>query len=73
MGMLGADDRNGWGCSSAGRAPALQAGGQRFDPAQLHHFWLGLGRRTTGDGLWPCEASLRLSAERFGKSILGEK
>ncbi|CCF20816.1 hypothetical protein NT26_3890 [Pseudorhizobium banfieldiae] len=26
-----------WGCSSAGRAPALQAGGQRFDPAQLHH------------------------------------
>ena len=25
-----------WGCSSAGRAPALQAGGQRFDPAQLH-------------------------------------
>jgi hypothetical protein len=26
-----------WGCSSAGRAPALQAGGQRFDPAHLHH------------------------------------
>ena len=25
------------GYSSAGRAPALQAGGQRFDPAQLHH------------------------------------
>ena len=25
-----------WGRSSAGRAPALQAGGQRFDPAQLH-------------------------------------
>ena len=25
-----------WGCSSAGRAPALQAGGQRFDPANLH-------------------------------------
>ena len=24
------------GCSSAGRAPALQAGGQRFDPVQLH-------------------------------------
>ena len=23
--------------SSAGRAPALQAGGQRFDPAYLHH------------------------------------
>jgi hypothetical protein len=26
-----------WGCSSAGRAPALQAGCRRFDPVQLHH------------------------------------
>ena len=26
------------GCSSAGRAPALQAGGHRFDPVHLHHF-----------------------------------
>ena len=26
-----------WGCSSAGRAPRSQRGGQRFDPAQLHH------------------------------------
>ena len=26
-----------WGYSSAGRAPALQAGGLRFDPAYLHH------------------------------------
>ena len=25
-----------WGCSSAGRAPALQAGGHRFDPVHLH-------------------------------------
>ena len=25
------------GYSSAGRAPALQAGGQRFEPAYLHH------------------------------------
>ena len=25
-----------WGISSVGRAPALQAGGQRFDPANLH-------------------------------------
>ena len=25
------------GCSSVGRAPALQAGGRRFDPDQLHH------------------------------------
>ena len=27
---------NSWGCSSAGRAPRSQRGGQRFDPAQLH-------------------------------------
>ena len=27
-----------WGLSSAGRAPALHAGGQRFDPASLHHY-----------------------------------
>ena len=26
------------GCSSAGRAPALQAGGHRFDPVHLHHY-----------------------------------
>jgi hypothetical protein len=32
--------RDGWGCSSAGRAPALQAGGQRFDPAQLHQIFV---------------------------------
>ena len=29
-------DEDIWGFSSAGRAPALQAGGQRFDPANLH-------------------------------------
>ena len=26
-----------WGFSSAGRAPALHAGGQEFDPPNLHH------------------------------------
>jgi asparagine synthase (glutamine-hydrolysing) len=26
-----------WGCSSAGRAPALQAGGQGFESPHLHH------------------------------------
>ena len=29
-------DNSMWGFSSAGRAPALHAGGQRFDPARLH-------------------------------------
>jgi hypothetical protein len=27
-----------WGRSSVGRAPALQAGGRRFDPVWLHQF-----------------------------------
>ena len=27
-----------WALSSAGRAPAWHAGGQRFDPARVHHF-----------------------------------
>jgi hypothetical protein len=27
-----------WRISSAGRAPALQAGGRRFEPVILHHF-----------------------------------
>ena len=29
-----------WGRSSAGRAPALQAGGQEFDSPRLHHLFL---------------------------------
>ena len=36
-----------WGCSSAGRAPALQAGGHRFDPDYLHHGMKGLGKKLT--------------------------
>ena len=32
----GADDFA-WGCSSAGRAPALQAGGLGFEPPHLHN------------------------------------
>ena len=34
-----------WGCSSAGRAPALQAGGHRFEPVHLHHFIYFRGSR----------------------------
>ena len=39
-----------WGCSSAGRAPALQAGGHRFDPVNLHH--AGTPSRE-GAAAWP--------------------
>ena len=29
-----------WGCSSVGRAPALQAGGQEFESLHLHWHWI---------------------------------
>ena len=31
------EKRRKWGCSSAGRASALHAEGQEFDPPHLHH------------------------------------
>ena len=49
------------GYSSAGRAPALQAGGQRFDPAYLHHekqqlFNNGL-RNNEPKPIWACSSA----------------
>ena len=35
-----------WGCSSVGRAPALQAGGHRFEPGHLHQSGL---KETVGE------------------------
>ena len=32
------ETQNPWGISSAGRAPALHAGGQEFESPNLHHF-----------------------------------
>ena len=37
-----------WGCSSAGRAPALQAGGHGFDSHHLHHPTKGWGQNPSG-------------------------
>ena len=34
------DPPSSWGISSAGRAPALQAGGRRFDPVILHTYFI---------------------------------
>ena len=39
------------GYSSAGRAPALQAGGQRFDPAYLHQRLEGKTEKPENMGL----------------------
>ena len=59
-----------WGCSSAGRAPALHAGGQGFESPQLHRpadscLW-GLAETLTGPGSSPGSASADVaqSAER---------
>ena len=35
-----------WGCSSAGRAPALQAGGHGFESHHLHHEIMDKQRRS---------------------------
>ena len=40
-----------WGCSSAGRAPALQAGGRRFDPDHLHQPFSGFGVERIGGAI----------------------
>ena len=52
-----------WGFSSAGRAPALQAGGQRFDPANLHHILKELteasGNRNFIEFLWDSDCTLK--------------
>src|ERR1700677_4223250 len=42
--------RNQRACSSVGRAPALQAGGHRFDPGQLHQPPQGCGASWKGIG-----------------------
>ena len=43
------------GCSSAGRAPALQAGGQEFDSPHLHQGCENSsnGRGSEREDLWP--------------------
>ena len=46
-----------WGCSSAGRAPALQAGGRRFEPDHLHSL------REWGPGRCPGPVCLVVTVE----------
>ena len=42
-----------WGCSSAGRATALQAEGHRFDPVLLHHNYPCVAQPGRAPGLGP--------------------
>ena len=67
------------GCSSAGRAPALQAGGHRFDPGQLHHLAIQRGplrekrqirlERANGDRLAFVRACLEVSLRLLFRSL----
>ena len=46
-----------WGCSSAGRAPALQAGGQEFDSPHLHQRASEDGNDDRSPGIkWACSS-----------------
>ena len=74
------------GLSSAGRAPALQAGGHRFDPDSLHHScparmvlrlvevvtWLVLWRSSEFGHHWPAPESVGLAgrAVRSSSTVL---
>ena len=62
------------GCSSAGRAPALQAGGHRFDPGQLHHLAAQRKRqirqeRANGDGLALERVRVKVSLRLLFRSL----
>ncbi len=52
---------NGWADSSAGRAPALQAGSRRFEPCSAHHIfqWSSGTTRATPSLVWLFRGVLR--------------
>ena len=53
-----------WGRSSAGRAPALQAGGRRFDPDRLHVL-----AALTGCGVLPNQSAWRVLMGCVGRVL----
>ena len=55
-----------WGCSSVGRAPALQAGGQEFDSPHLHQK-LCIQSPLEGVGGVGLPKNENLSSKFFGK------
>ena len=58
-----------WGCSSAGRAPALQAGGHGFESHHLHHL-LSLKRKVSKETSNKKEAE-NLSVEESHTNHIG--
>jgi hypothetical protein len=68
------------GVSSAGRAPALQAGGHRFDPGTLHHPQRAClsrlrccGRRLGRSALWPEHGLNARTRPKAPTDVLSEK
>lgn len=64
----------GWGISSAGRAPALHAGGQRFDPAILHHllFKMRVLNRNSSIKIKKDDRKLNISSKRLNLYLIFE-
>ena len=58
------------GCSSVGRAPALQAGGRRFDPDQLHHLPKEWARGQEGGSAKKKERGQRQAGVRLTSGFL---
>ena len=56
-----------WACSSAGRAPALQAGGRRFDPGHVHQIFPELLALKASLYDTPCDAPWESAA--LGQSL----
>ena len=57
------------GCSSVGRAPALQAGGHRFEPVHLHQLTLMKAKHSNVSG-WCADGDLDLDHRWFGCEYL---
>ena len=59
------------GCSSVGRAPALQAGGHRFDPVHLHHYAPSMMRCECGRRSAAAQRASRVALRRAAGIFLG--
>ena len=58
----------GWGCSSTGRAPALQAGGCRFEPGHLH--WREVGWIGLPDPLTALDGASKIRTPRLRELVI---
>ena len=63
-----------WGCSSVGRAPALQAGGQEFESLHLHLIIQRVAGRLAGKLFRACSNKAgQTGLTGYSKNILNEE